>query len=473
MTKLDDLINRIIDRVNINLREPAFDVGPYVRELIDRDKFSKFYAFYGLTSQTPLRFHFSNCNIAGSYFLGKCCVDYSVIYKCDVRGDELKTRGEAFQSDGLRITLHDDETIVVKDSFLVKTLVHNHSHDPENPEYFPIQNTVSLHYANIHGSPVEGSFLGPFSTVDLTTIHDCVIGSYAYVQVGELSHSLVEPGTIWIKARDAFEFKYQYDPEILKAYIDTVIGSAPKGIFMDFVESRKGDFMEVFERAPSQSRALVPHGASLSRYAVVRGDNDIDDNVLVAQRSYLENTSMGKGANAQENCYLIDSRLEGFNVTAHGGKIIFADLGKRVFVGFNSFLRGTSENRLKVGQDCIVMPHTIIDVSEPLEIPPNSLVWGFISSPGDLESNCIDLDEFRKIDGDFDSGRLSFSGSGDRFVRGFRNRVQHILEANGAFFDSDGNSGHAQLGGMISFNIVQPYREGIYRGLYPTLEITP
>lgn len=473
MTKLDELINRIIDRVNINLREPSFDVGPYVRDLIDREKFLRFYAFYGLTSQNALRFNFRECNIAGSYFLGKCSVNHSVVYKTDVRGDELKNKGDVFQSDGLRIRLHEDECIMIKDSFLVKTLIHSHSHDPENPETFLIQNAVSLHYANIHGSSVEGSFLGPFSTVDLTTLHDSVVGSYAYVQVGELSHQLVESGTIWIRSAGNFEFRYQYEPSVLEKYIETLVGSAPRGVFMDFVESRKGDFIEIFERAPSQSVIPVPNGASLSRYAVVKGDNRIEQNVLVAQRSYLQNTYMGKGANAQENCYLIDSNLEGYDVTAHGGKIISADLGKYVFVGFNSFLRGSQNGRLKVGDGCVIMPHTIIDVESPLEIPPNSLVWGFISNSDDLKVNSIDLEEFRRIEGVFEQGHLNFSGSGEKFVKGFRNRIQHILEANGAFFESDINPGHAQWGRTISFNIVQPYREGPSRGLYPTIEIRP
>mgnify|MGYP000961846280 CR=1 FL=1 len=473
MTKLDELISRIIDRVNINLREPSFDVGPYVRDLIDRDKFTKYYAFYGLTSTNPLRFHFSNCNIAGSYFLGQCCVDYSVVYKCDVRGDELKRKGDIFQAGGLRIRLHEDESIIIKDSFLVKTLIHSHSHDPENPESFLIRNSVSLHYANIHGSTVEGSFLGPFSTVDITSMHDCVVGEYAYVQVGELAHEFVSPGTIWIKGRDAFEFRYQFDLDVLRKYIYCVTGSAPKGIFMNFVESRKDNFTEVFERAPSQSSIPVPNGASLSRYAVIRGDNRIEENVLVAQRSYIENTRMGKGANAQENCYLIDSDLDGYDVTAHGGKIISTDIGKHVFVGFNSFLQGSPTSRLKIGDNCVVMPHTIIDLDGPLEIPPNRLIWGYIANSHDLDANSVDLEEFRKVDGSFTMGGLVFTGSGDKFVKGFRNRIQHILEANGAFFDSDDNSGHAQLGRTISFNIVQPYREGQSRGLYPTVEITP
>ncbi len=473
MTKLDELINRIIDRVNINLREPSFDVGPYVRELIDRDKFCSYYAFYGLTSHQPLRFHFSDCNIAGSYFIGKCSVDHSVVYKCDVRGDELKRKGDVFHSDGLGILLHEDERIIIKDSFLIKTLIHSHSHDPENPESFLIQNTVSLHYANIHGSPVEGSFLGPFSTADLTTLHDCVIGAYAYVQAGELSHRFVEAGTVWIRSAGNFEFKYIYDPAVLEKYIQTFVGSPPRGVFMDFVESRKGDFVEVFERAPSHSGIPVPNGASLSRYAVIKGQNRIEENVLVAQRSYLENTFMGKGADAQENCYLIDSNLEGCDVTAHGGKIISADLGHHVFVGFNSFIRGGKDYRLKIGHNCVIMPHTIIDIEVPLEIPANTLIWGYISRPEDLASNSVDLEEFRKIDGEFQLGRLNFSGSGEKFVKGFRNRIHAILDANGAFFECDVNPGHAQWGRTISFNIVQPYREGFSRGLYPTIDIKP
>lgn len=473
MNKLDELINRIIDRVNINLREPSFDVGPYVRDLIERDKFSKFYAFYGLTSQSPLRFTFRDCNIAGSYFLGKCFVSHSVVYKSDVRGDELKNRGDVFESHGLSIRLHEDERIFIRDSFLVKTLVHSHSHDPEDPEVFLIRNTVSLHYTNIHGSPVEGSFLGPFSTIDLTTVHDCVLGAFAYVQVGELSHQLVEPGTIWVKNSENFEFRYQYDPSVLGKYIETLVGSPPRGVFMDFVESREGDFIEVFERAPSQSVIPVSRGASLSRYAVVKGNSRVEENVLVAQRSYLENTYMGKGADAQENCYLIDSTLEGYDIAAHGGKIISADLGKFVFVGFNSFLRGTGNNRLKVGDGCVIMPHTIIDVEEPLEIPANSLVWGFISNAGELAANSMNLKEFGRIEGHFEKGRLIFSGSGAKFVKTFRNRTQQILEANGAFFESGVNRGHAQWGQTISFNIVQPYREGVSKGLYPAIEIAP
>ena len=120
MKQLEKLIERIIARVNVNLREPAFDVGPYVREITPFDKFLKFYGFYGLTPLHPLHFHFRNSNLAGSYFLGKCFVDYSILYKSDIRGDELKARGDIFKFEGLEIPLHDDEVIRIKDSYLIK-----------------------------------------------------------------------------------------------------------------------------------------------------------------------------------------------------------------------------------------------------------------------------------------------------------------------------------------------------------------
>ncbi|HHD63238.1 MAG TPA: transferase, partial [Desulfobulbaceae bacterium] len=49
----------------------------------------------------------------------------------------------------------------------------------------------------------------------------------------------------------------------------------------------------------------------------------------------------------------------------------------------------------------------------------------------------------------------------------------HILDANGAFYDGEGNKGHAQKNQNISFNIIQPYSEGNKKGVYPTLVIRP
>jgi hypothetical protein len=68
---------------------------------------------------------------------------------------------------------------------------------------------------------------------------------------------------------------------------------------------------------------------------------------------------------------------------------------------------------------------------------------------------------------------MVFRGSGAAFVKAFRHRIEHILEANGAFCDGDQGLGHAQKGQNISYNIIQPYPEGRLKGLYPTIEIKP
>ena len=473
MERLHELLERIIQRVNVNLREPLFDVGPYVRGLIPWDQLVKFYAFYGITPYHPLNFHFSRSNLSGSYFLGKCHVSYSILYKTDIRGDELKRKGDLFRFEGFEIPLHDDETIRIKDSYLIKTLVHCHSHDPEHPEDFIIQNTVSTHYANIHGSDVEGSFLGPFSTVDLTTLHDCIIGEYVYLQVRELSHHQMPAGTVWIRSGDLFDFFYRHDPENLKRYIRFECGSPPEGIFMTFLDQRKGDFQRIFEVVNLDSPFSIPQGASLNRYAVIKPKTQISRNVLVAQRAYIENTWMGSGANAQENCYILHSRLHGNNVTAHGAKIIHAELGNKVFVGFNSFLQGSPHAPLFIGENSIVMPHTIIDLTEPVHIPPDHLLWGFIRNHEDVADNSMPLAAMAAVSGECRRGAMRFQGDGRLFVDGFRHRIEHILEANGAYCDGTAQRGHAQQSQNISFNLIQPYPDGELKGLYPTIDIHP
>ena len=474
MRVLKDLKERITNRVNINLRGMGFDVRPLMDISVPLEQFSKFYAFYGLTPYHPLHFHFSNSTLAGSYFLGKCVVEYSMVYKSDVRGDELKEKNHNFFYDGHNIPLHKDEEIRIKDSFLVKTLVHNFSHNPENPEEFLIQNTAAMHFANIHGSPVEGSFLGAFSTIDLTTVHNTVVGEFAYLQTGEMDHHFVAPGQIWISGPH-FDFKYRYDPEILVRYVSHEPGKLPEGEFISFIDSHQHDFEEVFNAVRLSRNLEVPAGASVSQYAVVKGDCTLNENVLVAQRAYMEDAYMGKGANAQENCYIVGSKLAGCNVTAHGAKIIQADMGKKVFVGFNSFLRGTAEAVLKVDDGCVVMPHTIIDLEESLEVPAETLVWGYVANADDLAENSMPLSELEKVDGDFSLGKMVFNGSGSEFVHGFSHRIEHILEANGAYWnwDDEDKKGHAQSELGISFNIVQPYADGDLKGMYPTIDIRP
>lgn len=472
MSKLTDLFSRIIQRNNINLRELGFDAKPFVWEIIPADRMNKFYAFYGITPHHPLNFQFVHSALAGSYFLGRCRATNSVLYKSDIRGDELKKKGETFRFGEFEIETAKDEEINIEDSMLIKTLVHNYSHDPETPETFFIKDTVATHYANIHGSPSDGSFLGPFATVDLTTMRDCVIGAFSYVQAGEISHMKIDPGTVWVRGGDQFNFLYRYPENYLNTYIYFRAGIQPKGVFMDFMEDREEAFKRIFD-VVHLDPVSVPASASLDRYAVIKPKMVIGENVLISQRAFLQNTKMGKGANAQENCFIINSTLEGNNVTAHGAKIIEANIGVNGFVGFNSFLRGRPGRQLTIGKDSIIMPHTIIDIREPLTIPPGHLVWGLVTSQEDLATHSMPIDKMAGVDSGVSMGNMHFEGSGSAFVTAFRDRIHHILEANGAFFDGTNNRGHAQRNQNISFNTIQPYPEGELEGLYPTIRIEP
>lgn len=473
MKELEKLFGRIIQRVNINLRELEFDVKPYVWTLIPPGQMTKFYAFYGITPDHPLHLEFKNCGLAGSYFLGRCSVTNSLLYKTDIRGDELKKKDGTFRFQNIDIPLYKDEEIEIEDSALIKTLVHNYSHDPETPERFFITDTVSTHYANIHGSPSNGCFLGPFATVDLTTMHDCVIGAFSYVQAGEIHHLKVDPGTVWVRSSDQFNFLYRYPLDQLNRYIYFAAGTPPQGLLIDFVEDRKEAFQRVFDVVNIEQEIDVPGSASLDRYAVTKPTTRIGENVLVSQRAYLQNSSLGKGANAQENCFIINSNLEGYNVTAHGAKIIEADLGQNVFVGFNSFLRGRPDARLTIGKKTVIMPHTIIDIREPLKIPEQHIVWGLVTGKEDLETNSIPIATMANVDTRIVKGNMVFEGSGAKFVTAFMDRIRHILEANGAFFNGHENQGHAQRNRTMSFNTIQPYPKGDLKGLYPTISIRP
>lgn len=471
MNELQKLYDRIIQRVNINLRELDFDAELYSSGLIVPEQMSKFYAFYGITTGHPLSLRFQNSGLAGSYFLGKCQVSDSLLYKSDIRGDELKRAGDSFTFQGHKITMSKDETVEISDSALVKTLVHNYSHDPETTEVFFIRDTLAMDYANIHGAPTDGAFIGPFATVDLTTVRDCVIGTYCYIQAGEISHMRIAPGTLWVHSPGNFNFYYRHDLALLRNYISVVPGDLPHGYLIDFIEEHEDAFQRLFDAVNLETMVSVPKTASLDRYAVVLPKTKIADNVLVAQRAYLRNSTLGKGANAQENCYIINSTLEGCNVTAHGAKIIEADLESGVFVGFNSFLQGKPKARIHVGKDCVVMPHTIIDSDAPLRIPEAHLVWGLIRDTDDLRENSISLEELQKQRQGFSKGRLHFEGNGKLFVQAFKNRIHHILEANGAFYDGRKNMGHAQRNQRLSLNTIQPFQFGEMEGLYPNISI--
>ncbi|PIE73048.1 MAG: transferase [Deltaproteobacteria bacterium] len=473
MNELIRLYQRIVQRVNINLRELKFDVNPYARHLIAIDQMKSSYAFYGITKDHPLDLSLEHSALAGSYFLGKCKVKDSILYKSDIRGDELKRENDVFRSEDFSITLTTDEAFDIQDSALIKTLVHNFSHDPEAPDCFMIKDTLAMDYANIHGAPSDGCFLGPFATVDLTTMRDCVIGSYSYIQAGEITHLSIEPGTVWINKPGKFNFLYKYPKENLKEYITLSPDKVPLGEMIDFIEAREDHFQRVFDVVDLEIMDSIPESSSLDRYAVVLPKTEIAENVLISQRAYIENSSLGKGSNAQENCLIIDSTLEGYNVSAHGSKICGAHLKKGVFTGFNSFLHGKKECPITVGPGSIIAPHTIIDAKQPLTIPSNHIVWGLIRNNRELNENSISLKEMATIRGGLNRGNMYFEGNGQLFVKTFKDRIHHILEANGAFFKEGENSGHAQRNQRLSLNTIQPFQFGDREGMYPTIRILP
>jgi len=466
------LLERIIDRVSVNLRMHDFDVAPYVRGLAQVPKGNQSFACYGLSTHYPIHFAFFSSSLTGSYFLGKCKATHCVLLRSDIRGDELKRSGQELEFEGIRIPLHHDEIIVLRDSFLDTTLVHNCSHDPENPEEFVIRNTVAMPYANIHGAPTEGSFLGAFGTVDLTVVRNCVIGPFAYVNCGEIREEFVEPGTIWLKSAD-WEFRYTFDEHVLSHYVRHEAGAQVEGLFVDLNRPWDAAFADVFASGGRQNEIPEGAGSFVSRYAVIQGDTSVAENVLVSQRACLIDAQLGRGSNAQEKCCIISSALGSYCVTAHGAKIIQTTVGSNVFTGFNAFVRGAEDAPLTVGDGCIIMPHTIIDLKEPVTIPSNTLVWGHIRTAADLKNNTLDIDELDRSEGVITCDRLRFVGSGKSFVTAFRQRIQHILEENGAFCDGENGRGHAQLSKFITFNIIQPYSRGDAEGMYPTIDIRP
>ncbi|MGL1931252.1 MAG: transferase [Desulfotalea sp.] len=473
MSQLIKLYQSIVQRVNINLRELQFDISPYANHLIAVEQMKDAYAFYGITTDHPLNLSFEHSALAGSYFLGKCKVKNSILYKSDIRGDELKRKGDLFKSGGFEFTLAKDEAIEIKNSVLIKTLVHNFSHDPETPERFFIQDTLAMDYANIHGAPSDGSFLGPFATVDLTTMNDCVIGAYSYIQAGEISHMSVDPGTIWVNSKDNFNFLYTFPQKVLEEYITFSTDKVPLGKFIDFIEEREEKSQRVFGAINLEAMEATPETSSLDHYAVIIPPFKIDENVLISQRAYIENSTLGKGANAQENCLIINSHLNGYNVSAHGSKIHHADLQPYVFTGFNSFVFGKENARITVGENSIIMPHTIIDSEEPINIPANHFVWGIVRSMEELAVNSISFEKLAAHNGILNKGRMHFEGNGALLVKAFKDRIQHILEVNGAFFADGENDGHAQRNQKLSLNTIQPFQFGEEEGMYPTIRILP
>jgi len=470
MDTLQTLINRIVQRVSDGLRPLGFDVRSYLTGLDPLAEPIDSPFIFDLSSGHPPPVAFRASALAGSYCLGQVAVESAVVLGSDIRGDELKRAGDPFGVDGRRMHLAKDEIIHIKNSLLMKVLVHHHARDIEDMHRYRVHHTVALPFANIHGSPVAETFLGTGSTVDLTSAAGCVIGEHAYVQAGRLRHRHIPPGRIWIRSGKHYELNYQFDPDRLARYVRHEPGKPPSGEMIRIAGDLRRFLDKGFKTASIHRNTTPTPGTYISPYSAIRGDCRIDGNVLVLQRAYLEDAQVGQGANVQENAGLIRSVLDGLNVTAHGAKIIDARIGTRGFVGFNAFLRGVSGLGLQVGRDSIVLPHTIIDLEAPLDIPPGSLVWGLIRDGRDFENHHVPLADLSGMNGRFDLGALVFRGRGEDFVQGFSKRIDHILEANGAFYDGRHRQGHAQRFQDLLTNVIYAYPRGDRRGLHPTLD---
>ena len=446
MTGLAELKQQIFRQVGAKLQARNFDPTPfsdYKSQALIQDKG----AFLALTDYHPAEYRFSKSCLGGSFFLGCIEVTSSIILSSDLRGDELR----------------EEEVLDIENSFLDRTVVHSHGQDLVEPDRFPVKNAICMPWTNLHGAPVDGVFLKAGATLDLTSATGVVIGEYSYIQTGRLKGLTTPPGTVWIRVGDAFEFTYQFDPEVLSRYISQKPGHDAHGVIPEFLHARRPSFKA------QQPELELPSGTCVGPGSMVLGNTTLGPNVFVAQRVRLENSFLGPGANAQENCILINSRLDGHDITAHGGKLINAHLERKVFTGFNAFIRGAADQSLHVGRESIIMPHTIIDVDHALKIPPRTLVWGFIGSEADLAENSASLEELVRHKERMARGRAVLKGRAGDFVAAFQHRIEHILEENGALFDGSGSHGHAQKSGNMTLSEICPYPGGIKQGLCPDL----
>lgn len=459
MEQLNQLINGISKRVSLNLTEYDFDTDHFVHSLTDQNKLLEYCASYDATSKAPFELNFHECNIAGSYFLGNCRVDKSVVYKSDVRGDELKQKGDpAIQSESF--ILSDDEVISITNSFLCKTLIHSKSYNSETPENFFIKNTIASHYSNIHGSTLEGSCIGAFTTIDRTALHSCLVGDFSYIQAHDLFHKELERGTVWFE-NENYSFRYTYPETILNRYISLGEDSRPTGILYEFTEKLKTEL----EKMPPQL-ADIPvdksHPYFINHFAVIKGNTRIGKDVSICQRAFIENAEIGDNATVQENTYVINSKLLNYTIITHGGKAIHSTLGMNVFTGMNSFLNGKVDAEINIGDGCIILPHTIIDPVKQITIPPDQLIWGYISAQEDVATHSVSLKELNHTKKISMEGMV-FEGKGNAFVEALKHRIDLIAQNR--------TNKRVQSPENTSVFVIQPYGTGPKTGIYPTLRI--
>jgi hypothetical protein len=109
----------------------------------------------------------------------------------------------------------------------------------------------------------------------------------------------------------------------------------------------------------------------------------------------------------------------------------------------------------------------------PLEIPPEHMVWGLVRNKAELAENSISLEKLSEIKSIYSQGKMCFEGNGAMFVEAFKERIHHILHANGAFYKNWEHAGHAQKNQRLSLNTIQPFQFGVKEGMYPNIKIQP
>jgi len=462
---LEELFERIQARVRAEVKGVVFELG----DLFESDMVRPAHhrpAVYARTADHTQALRLSGVSAGGSYLLGRLDLSSSIVIDSHLRGDELKDEGESLGGSEGAVAAS-GETLVVRDSFLDRVLVHSASHDPDNLLLFTIEAAAAMPYAIIHGSPVMGVFLGALSTLDMTVARASSVGVFSYVQAGRIEGEVVPPGRVWIRSGEDFEFVYDFAPAVLSRYIRHEPDEEPAGRLIRVIRAHD----DPAGGMSGQGYCSIGPGGSVHPLSVVRGLCRVGENAFVSQGAHLEDAELGPGANAQENSHVVASTLAGYDITAHGAKIIRAKLGERVFVGFNALVRGGPNRLVTVGPGAIIMPHTLIDASEPLTIPGGRLVWGHIRNAADLAENSLPLEDLARLDGVLTRPGLTFRGSGRAFVQVFTNRIEHILEANGAFFDGVKGRGHAQRTRDIAFHILQPHHSGPQAGLLPRIRI--
>ena len=271
---------------------------------------------------------------------------------------------------------------------------------PGDPRDLPHQELGCLPLRQ-HPRLRRGQLSRPFATVDLTAIHGCG-GAFAFVQVGELCTRKSRPDrsgststTLSISSTASRRRSWNATSRWRSA--------GRRRLFMDFISARKHDFRKVFDSV-NLSRHSGPESSAASRYAVIKPDSRLGENVLIAQRAYIDNSVLEWCERTGE---LLHHQLVAAGKQCDGARRQADQRAARgpVFVGFNSFVRGLADAPLAIGQGTIVMPHTIIDLQQPLSIPAEHLVWGHISGPDDLQRNSIPLGALERV-----SGGLTWAG---------------------------------------------------------------